>query len=254
MINPAEDKLINSRSLLERKDQYVGWVMMIKSKARRNKFVVDNKLVPEKKVDYFDMLIDNLSLQLLGKIKIVEGEPDKLLEQIRNIFGLKTAYEARNDYKKWKMIRNINPEPFLIKLDQLENEATVVGANITVDDKFDILLGESQSSGLIMDFYEDFVHKQRIEYDGKVITEDTIQTIRGELVKYHRNAPKTKRDKFNRRLDMSEAALINFEKKKKKNWEERHCSYCEKNIPSISKSHNTIDCRYKKDDDLDSPK
>ena len=53
------------------------------------------------------------------------------------------------------MIRNNNLEPFLIKLDQLENEATVVGANITVDDKFDNRVGESQSSGLIMEFYED---------------------------------------------------------------------------------------------------
>ena len=193
MMNPSDDKVINSRNLLERKEQYVGWITMIKSKARRNKFVVEHKLVDNKKLEYFDMLIDNISLQLLGKIKIVEGEPDKLLEQIKNIFGMKTAYEARNDYKKWKMIRNINPEPFLIKLDQLENEANVVGANITVDDKFDILLDESQSSGLIMEFYEDFVHKQRIEYDGKVITEDIIQTIRGELVKYHRNALRPQR-------------------------------------------------------------
>ena len=56
------------------------------------------------------------------------------------------------------------------------------GAQITLDDKFDILLGESQSSGLIMEFYENFIHKQGIEYDGKVITEESIQAIRGELI------------------------------------------------------------------------
>ena len=55
------------------------------------------------------MHIDNISLQLLGKIKMVEEEPEQLLEQVRNIYDLRTSYEARNDCKKWKMMRNINP-------------------------------------------------------------------------------------------------------------------------------------------------
>jgi len=33
-----------------------------------------------------------------------------------------------------------------------------------------------------MEFYENFIHKQGIEYDGKVITEESIQAIRGELI------------------------------------------------------------------------
>ena len=72
------------------------------------------------------------------------------------------------------------------------------------------------------------------------------------MVKYHRNAPKTKRDKFNRRFDTREEAPINVKKRKKKNWVERRCEYCELNIPNISRTHNTEDCRHKKGADLDS--
>jgi hypothetical protein len=89
--------------LLDKKEQFVGWITLMKSRARRFKYISEGKIVESKKIEYFDMLLDNVSIGLLGKLKITEGEPEKLIKGIEKIFGIRTPFESRNDFKKRKL-------------------------------------------------------------------------------------------------------------------------------------------------------
>jgi hypothetical protein len=226
--------------LLTGKFNYLGWIKIMSSRLRRQKMLTratddaDYTFVTATTVEAYDEIISRVSLKIAESVPAAT-DPSILWEYLAEAYGVGNKFDLMDEFQELAMGVNLDPAGFIEILDVKKNKVVAAGGEVSTQDEYRVLL-----KGIHQMFYSDFIRKTRTTYEGAAVTAKHLGEIRKDLKAFYKNTPEAVRHQFK-----VEKKVFKITSQKKRNWEERNCSYCAKQHPKIATSHNEADCRAK---------